>query len=118
MKNKFIIILVLSVALIGCGNENKEMYKVDKVEVEQIETKPVQGHDYIDVYEADGADKDKLLGKKQLVMIDGQPIATLIDDYENAYGYTNDKKVHTSKVLTIIRNMQEDHDNILDAGVS
>ena len=86
-----VIYLMMTLSIIGCGNENKSMYEVQKTP-EVVENKPIIGYGEVEATIAEGADKDKNLGKKQLIMINGQPIAALIDEYTNESGYTVNAK--------------------------
>ena len=107
---KVIYTVSMTIALLsltGCKDENAQMYKVDKAEVNEVVEEVYVEHSYIEVTEAENADTDKNLGRKKLVIIDGQPIATLVDGYENNYGYTSneDKIVKHSRVMGILKDI-------------
>ena len=79
--------IILALSIIGCGNDNSSMYMVEKVP--EVVEKPMQiGVGEVQAGISDGADTDKNLGKKQLLIVNGQPIAALVSDYTNENGYT------------------------------
>lgn len=99
MKTKLIKASIISaiavMSLTGCGDKNASMYVVDK-QPEVVEEKPEKkdsNYAYITAKISEGADKDKNLGKKCIVEIQGQPIAVLLDDYENEFGYKKESEV-------------------------
>ena len=89
MKNKHILtITILSLTMLtACGNKNKTMYDVKEEPVVQATPKATKGYGYVEASVASNADSDKSLGKKRIVTINGRPIAEIIGDYENEYGY-------------------------------
>lgn len=89
MKNKYILtITILGLTMLtACGNKNKTMYDVKEEPVVQATPKATKGYGYVEASVASNADSDKSLGKKRIVTINGRPIAEIIGDYENEYGY-------------------------------
>lgn len=86
---KTLTIGLVAVVLTGCGNNNKEMYEVKKDDKpREAVGLPVEGFGRVEAQEKAGADSDASLGKKHIIMVNGQPIAELIGDYENEYGFS------------------------------
>lgn len=82
-----LINLILAIGIVGCGDENKSMYEIK--EVPKVVEQSVQvGVGQVQAGVSNTADTDKNLGKKQLIMVNGQPIAALVDEYTNENGYT------------------------------
>ena len=108
--------IILIFSLTACGNENKSMYEVK--EQPKVETKKqvAVGYGEIEATISDGADKDKNLAKKQLVMINGQPIAALVDEYTNESGYKVNAKDDT--VVDNIENIDETLDDAVISAVT
>lgn len=92
MKKYFSVMMCSTLLILtACGNNNKSMYTVDKSATTNTEStpKPSRGYGIMQAQVAEDADSDKDLPKKTIIMVNGQPIASLVGEYENEYGFSS-----------------------------
>lgn len=114
MKRKTLIICYVAIlmSLTGCGNNSSAMYEVKQQPVVKVD-EPKQGYGDIQAQVDPNADKDKELGTKHVVIIDGIPYAQLddketpIENKEIDTEQYNDNNTNEEKPSSAVENTSE-----------